>query len=121
MKKKIWTIGIRSAFVILLILITVFTVYYVRNLRKPMSLSSILTDASSGVLGFVRTDKNGNKRFAGKNPNNYVCFGIEGDTCDEDHLYRMIGMIDGKPKLIKNSAYSNELSTSNIEKINRFS
>lgn len=39
-------------------------------------------------------------RFAGANPNNYVCFGNNAETCSTDSLYRIIGVIDGKVKLI---------------------
>ena len=39
-------------------------------------------------------------RFAGANPNNYVCFGSDEATCPHENLYRIIGVIDGKVKLI---------------------
>ena len=39
-------------------------------------------------------------RFAGVNPNNYVCFGSDDATCPTENLYRIIGVIDGKVKLI---------------------
>ena len=39
-------------------------------------------------------------RFAGANPNNYVCFGSDEVTCPNENLYRIIGVIDGKVKLI---------------------
>ena len=39
-------------------------------------------------------------RFAGENPNNYVCFGSDDATCPTENLYRIIGVIDGKVKLI---------------------
>ena len=39
-------------------------------------------------------------RFAGANPNNYVCFGSDEATCPYENLYRIIGVIDGKIKLI---------------------
>ena len=39
-------------------------------------------------------------RFAGSNPDNYVCFGSDEATCPHENLYRMIGLIDGKIKLI---------------------
>ena len=31
-------------------------------------------------------------RYAGANPNNYVCFGSEASTCSTDNLYRIIGV-----------------------------
>ncbi len=39
-------------------------------------------------------------RFAGADPNNYVCFGSDDTTCPTENLYRIIGVIDGKVKLI---------------------
>ena len=33
-------------------------------------------------------------RYAGANPNNYVCFGSKESTCPEDNLYRIIGVFD---------------------------
>ena len=39
-------------------------------------------------------------RFSGGNPNNYVCFGSDETTCSHENLYRIIGLIDGKIKLI---------------------
>ena len=40
-------------------------------------------------------------RYAGANPNNYVCFGSDESTCPDDNLYRIIGVFDGRTKLIK--------------------
>lgn len=40
-------------------------------------------------------------RYAGSNPNNYVCFGSDVSPCPTDNLYRIIGVIDNKVKLIK--------------------
>ena len=40
-------------------------------------------------------------RYAGANPNNFVCFGSDVSPCPSDNLYRIIGVIDGKVKLIK--------------------
>ena len=46
-------------------------------------------------------------RYAGANPNNYVCFGSDAATCPEDNLYRIIGVFDGEVKLIKSTSYGN--------------
>ncbi len=77
------------------------------------SLGKVLTEemmtSEVGENGTIRTDNLGNKRYAGSNPNNWVCFGTENKTCDENHLYRIIGVIDGKMKIIKNSFYSTAL------------
>ena len=40
-------------------------------------------------------------RYAGANPNNFVCFGTNTTPCPTDNLYRIIGVFDGKVKLIK--------------------
>ena len=43
-------------------------------------------------------------RYAGANPNNYVCFDSDAATCPSDNLYRIIGVFDGEVKLIKNAS-----------------
>ncbi len=43
-------------------------------------------------------------RYAGANPNNYVCFGSDEELCPEDNLYRIIGVFNNQVKLIKNSS-----------------
>ena len=40
-------------------------------------------------------------RYAGANPNNYVCFGSTETSCPTDNLYRIIGVFGDKVKLIK--------------------
>ena len=53
-------------------------------------------------------------RYAGASDkvNNFVCFGSTAATCPTDNLYRIIGVIDGKVKLIKyDYANSNLLGT----------
>ena len=40
-------------------------------------------------------------KYSGANPNNYVCFGSDEETCPNDNLYRIIGVFDGQVKLIK--------------------
>ena len=53
-------------------------------------------------------------RYAGASDkvNNFVCFGSTAATCPTDNLYRIIGVIDGKVKLIKyDFANSNLLGT----------
>ena len=44
-------------------------------------------------------------RYAGDNPNNYVCFGSEEDTCPSSNRYRIIGVFDNQVKLIKSTSY----------------
>ena len=39
-------------------------------------------------------------RYAGANPNNYICFGSTASTCPDANLYRIIGVFDDQVKLI---------------------
>ena len=43
-------------------------------------------------------------RYAGANPNNYVCFGSDAASCPSANLYRIIGVFGNEVKLIKNSS-----------------
>lgn len=43
-------------------------------------------------------------RYAGANPNNYVCFGSTASTCPSDKLYRIIGVFGSQVKIIKDSS-----------------
>ena len=52
-------------------------------------------------------------RYAGANPNNYVCFGSDASSCPADNLYRIIGVIDDKIKLIKADFASSTLLGTN--------
>ena len=45
-------------------------------------------------------------RYAGSNPNNYVCFGSDSVPCPSDNLYRIIGVFNEQVKLIKSGSYS---------------
>ena len=40
-------------------------------------------------------------RYAGSNPNNYICIGSQNERCNLYSLYRIIGVFDGKVKVIK--------------------
>ena len=46
-------------------------------------------------------------RYSGANPNNYVCFGSDAETCPEANLYRIIGVFDNQVKLIKATSIGN--------------
>ena len=52
---------------------------------KGQTVESFMTDENAGENGSIRLDNNGNKRYAGSDPNNYVCFGMSGETCDDNH------------------------------------
>ena len=64
-----------------------------------------------------------NYRYAGANPNNYICLGSDATTCPDDNLFRIIGVFGGKVKVIRdksvvkmhwNSSYDNTWSTSSL-------
>ena len=70
-------------------------------------LETLGTKGYSSLTGLYHHDANltngagdNSYRFAGANPNNYVCFGSDDTTCPVDNLYRIIGVFDGKVKLI---------------------
>mgnify|MGYP004624125983 CR=1 FL=1 len=42
-----------------------------------------------------------NYRYAGANPNNYICLGSDATTCPDDNLFRIIGVFGGKVKVIR--------------------
>ena len=48
-------------------------------------------------------------RYAGANPNNYVCFGSNASACPENNLYRIIGVFGDNVKLIKATAATSDL------------
>ncbi len=50
-------------------------------------------------------------RYAGANPNNYVCFGSDGEVCPNGNLYRIIGVFDNQVKLIRRNNYRNNYWT----------
>ena len=74
------------------------------------------TQGDNGLYYHNSTLTNGagdnNYRYAGANPNNYVCFGSDASPCPEDNLYRIIGVFGNQVKLIKATvAKSNLLGT----------
>ena len=82
-------------------------------------LETLGTKGDSSLTGLYHHDANltngagdNSYRFAGANPNNYVCFGSDEATCPTENLYRIIGVIDGKVKLIHaNGATTTMLGT----------
>ncbi|MCI9234233.1 MAG: DUF5011 domain-containing protein, partial [Bacilli bacterium] len=63
-----------------------------------------------GENGEIVTDPDGNDRYTGSNPNNWVCFGnsniTNSSSCDENHKWRIIGIFDEKMKIMTNYYYS---------------
>ena len=61
-------------------------------------------------------------RYAGANPNNYVCFGSNETPCPSNNLYRIIGVFNDQVKLIKaDYATSAELGTNGDYSSNTYS
>ena len=61
-------------------------------------------------------------RYSGSNPNNFVCFGSDSETCETDNLYRIIGVFGNEVKLIKyDYANSNMLGTDGDYNANTYS
>ena len=84
--------------------------YVYFDVDTSMSLAEYVVSqytGTQGVNGIYYHDANltngagdNSYRYAGANPNNYVCFGSDDATCLSEDLYRIIGIIDGKIKLI---------------------
>ena len=74
-----------------------------------------------GTYGTLEAGDN-SYRYAGANPNNYVCFGSDSVICPNDNLYRIIGVFNGQVKLIKaDFANSNLLGTDGAYNTSTFS
>ena len=91
-------------------------------------ISTYTADGENGLYyhtsNLANSAADNSYRYAGANPNNYVCFGSDVETCPEDNLYRIIGVFGSEVKLIKATSYgsyqwdsgnSNTWSTSDIK------
>ena len=50
-----------------------------------------------GIGSYTNADQeagDNSYRYSGADPNNYVCFGSDAETCQNEHLYRIIGVFD---------------------------
>ncbi len=77
--------------------------------NKGSDISSIYIHNSSLANGAG----DNSYRYAGANPNNYVCFGSTTTPCPTDNLYRIIGVFGDKVKLIKSTSVGNKAWDSN--------
>jgi len=77
--------------------------------KKQEKTADEIMNSAPGENGIIVTDLDGNKRFAGSNPNNWICFGdsniTDPSSCDDSHKWRIIGAFDGKLKAIANYYY----------------
>ena len=90
-------------------------------------LETLGTKGDPSLTGLYHHDANltngaGNNsyRFAGANPNNYVCFGSDDTTCSTENLYRIIGVIDGKVKLIHANGATTDMLGTNEGYVNTY-
>ena len=63
-------------------------------------------DGSGSYTNAAQEAGDNSYRYAGANPNNYVCFASDAETCPNDNLYRIIGVFEDQVKLIKHD-YAN--------------
>ena len=75
-----------------------------------------------GIGSYTNADQeagDNSYRYSGADPNNYVCFGSDAETCPNEHLYRIIGVFDDNSdskysvKLIKTTSLGNYAWSSN--------
>ena len=80
------------------------------NIKKnPLEgpVTDVITNLVSTKPDELYTDDNDNIRYYGAEPNNYVyynCTDINNQTSDTCELWRIMGIIDGKVKIIKDEA-----------------
>ena len=76
---------------------TVLLADYIKGLYTSQGSNGIYYHTSS----LANSAADNSYRYAGANPNNYVCFGSTASTCPSDNLYRIIGVFGSEVKLIK--------------------
>ena len=79
---------------------------YIASLYTTDGENGLYYHDGTGTYGTLEAGDN-SYRYSGANPNNYICFGSDEETCPADNLYRIIGVFDGQVKLIK-SDYAGE-------------
>ena len=80
---------------------TVLLADYVKGLYTSQGANGLYYHTSS----LANSAADNSYRYAGANPNNYVCFGSNASTCPSDNLYRIIGVFGNQVKLIKSTSY----------------
>jgi len=60
-------------------------------------------------------------RYAGTNPNNYVCFGSDAESCPTENLYRIIGVFGDQVKLIKHDFATTAMLGTGASTVNKSS
>ena len=84
---------------------------YKQTLAEYVTSQYTGTDGDNGLYyhtsNLANSAADNSYRYAGANPNNYVCFGSGEATCPSDNLYRIIGVFGNQVKLIKSTSYGN--------------
>ena len=80
---------------------TVLLADYIKGLYTSQGANGIYYHTSS----LANSAEDNSYRYAGANPNNYVCFGSDAATCPSANLYRIIGVFGSEVKLIKATSY----------------
>ena len=78
---------------------------YIKNLYTNQGTNGIYYHTSS----LTNSAGDNSYRYAGANPNNYLCFGSTKNPCPDDNLYRIIGVFDSQVKVIKNSNIGSQM------------
>ncbi|HIU11384.1 MAG TPA: hypothetical protein IAB65_01655 [Candidatus Onthocola stercorigallinarum] len=74
---------------------------YIKGLYTADGVNNLYYHDGQGSYTNANQEAQDNSyRYAGANPNNYVCFGSDASTCPSDNLYRIIGVFDNQVKLI---------------------
>ena len=76
---------------------------YIKGLYTSQGANGIYYHTSS----LANSAGDNSYRYAGANPNNYVCFGSDAASCPSANLYRIIGVFGNEVKLIKSTSYGN--------------
>ena len=74
---------------------------YIKSLYSSQGSNGIYYHTSS----LANSAADNSYRYAGANPNNYVCFGSDAASCPSANLYRIIGVFGSEVKLIKSTSY----------------
>lgn len=81
---------------------------YIKALYTTDGTNNLYYHNGSGSYTNANLEAGDNSyRYAGANPNNWICFGTSAATCPSDNLYRIIGVFDDNVKLIKSTPYLN--------------
>ena len=82
---------------------TVLLADYIKGLYTSQGTNGIYYHTSS----LANSAADNSYRYAGANPNNYVCFGSDAASCPSANLYRIIGVFGSEVKLIKSTSLGN--------------